>query len=394
MVRLSLLVVQHICADQGADELLGRLSDPFWFQAFGCVLGFDWHSSGLTTTTCGALKEAVRGAGRELGLYVAGGKGRVSRRTPAEITAACESIGLEPAGLVRASRTAAKVDNSAVQSGHQLYHHVLVFTAEGKWCVVQQGMNESTRTARRSHWLGEHVTDFVQEPHEAVCDDRRGVLLNYVAGESARARDVAAELARGGPGPVLEGLEKLPSLVMGRHHEITAFDIDRRYLEKTLLRTYEQAPRDFEALLCTDGVGPKTLRALSLVGELIYGARTSTRDPARFAFAHGGKDGTPYPVDRATYEKTIEVLHDALARPGPERGERVEALKRLARFAEPVASCRNAGTVARSGHRRLAEADPAVVGGHARVGEHPKPRPLEPVAGALEQEQVLEHPSR
>ena len=210
MVRLSLLVVEHICADQGAGEVLGRLSDPFWFQAFGCVLGFDWHSSGLTTTTCGALKEALRGAGPELGLYVAGGKGRVSCRTPAEIAAACEGIGLEPAGLVRASRTAAKVDNSAVQSGHQLYHHVFVFTAAGKWCVVQQGMNESTRTARRFHWLGEHVSDFVEEPHEAVCDDRRGVLLNYVAGESARARDVAAELARGGPGPVLEGLDKLP----------------------------------------------------------------------------------------------------------------------------------------------------------------------------------------
>ena len=285
------------------------------------------------------------------------------------------------------------MDNSAVQSGHQLYHHVFVFTAAGKWCVVQQGMNESTRTARRFHWLGEHVSDFVEEPHEAVCDDRRGVLLNYVAGESARARDVAAELAWGGPGPVLEGLDKLPSLVMGRQHQITAFDIDRRYLEKTLLRTYEQAPRDFEALLCTDGVGPKTLRALSLVGELIYGAKTSTRDPARFAFAHGGKDGTPYPVDRATYESTIEVLHDALARPGGERSERVDALKRLARFAGPGGLCLSDGAVASTGHRRLPEADPAVVGGHSRVGEHPETCALEPVAGALDQEQVLEHPS-
>jgi len=336
MVRLSRLVLAHLVAEQRVDEVLRRFSDPFWFQAFGCVLGFDWHSSGLTTTTCGAVKEALNGMGPELGLYVAGGKGRVSRRTPEEITTACEGLGLEPAGLVHASRTAAKVDNAAVQSGHQLYHHVFVFTARGDWCVVQQGMNAATRTARRYHWLGEHVADFVDEPHEAVCDNRRGVLLNYVAKESAEAREVAAALARGGPAPVLEVLERAPELVMARRHEITAFDIDRRYLKKTLLRTYEQAPKHFEALLGTEGVGPKTLRALSLVGELIYGTPTSTRDPARFAFAHGGKDGTPYPVDRPTYEKTIEVLHDALARPAPERAERVDALKRLARFASSV----------------------------------------------------------
>lgn len=333
MVRLSGLVLAHIVAEQGPDEVLRRFSDPFWFQAFGCVLGFDWHSSGLTTTTCGAVKEALRQMGGELGLYAAGGKGRVSRRTPAEITAACERLGLEPAGLVHASRTAAKVDNAAVQSGHQLYHHVFVFTAGGAWCVVQQGMNGSTGTARRYHWLGEHVADFVDEPHAAVCDDRRGVLLNYVDRQSAQARHVAAELARRGPAPVIEALERAPTLVMTRRHAVSVSDIDRRYLHKILLRTYEQAPRDFEALLGTEGVGPKTLRALSLVGELIYGTPTSTRDPARFTFAHGGKDGTPYPVDRLTYEKTIEVLHDALGRPGPERAERVGALKRLARFA-------------------------------------------------------------
>jgi hypothetical protein len=227
------------------------------------------------------------------------------------------------------------VDNSAVQSGHQLYHHSFVFTAKGAWCIIQQGMNDKTRTARRYHWLGENVTDFVEEPHEAVCDNKRGVLLNYVAAESAPARDIAAELARAGPRPVLEALDKVPHLVMGRPHHITAPDIDRRYLERTLLRTYEQAPKDFEALLGTQGVGPKTLRALSLVGELIYGEPTSTRDPARFSFAHGGKDGTPYPVDRPTYEKTIEVLHDALAGSRAERSERADALKRLARFAGP-----------------------------------------------------------
>jgi len=334
MVRLSRLIVEHICVDQGVDEVLRRLSDPFWFQAFGCVLGFDWHSSGLTTTTCGAVKEALRGPGGELGLYAAGGKGRVSRRTPDEVTKACDGLGLDAARLIHASRTVAKVDSGAVQSGHQLYHHCFFFTAGGNWCVVQQGMHEGSRTARRYHWLGENVADFVSEPHEAVCDDSRGVLLNYVAVESARSREVAAELARGGPGPVLTALDGSPSLVMGSRHQITGSDINPRYLEKTLLRTYERAPKDFEALLCIEGVGPKTLRALSLVGELIYGARTSTRDPARFAFAHGGKDGTPFPVDRPNYERTIQVLHDALAFGGAQRSDKVDALRRLARFAD------------------------------------------------------------
>ncbi len=333
MVRLSGLVLAHLVAEQGPDEVLRRLSDPFWFQAFGCTLGFDWHSSGLTTTTCGAVKEALREAGPELGLYAAGGKGRVSRRPPEEVTAACEGLGLDPAGLVHASRTSAKVDSTAVQSGHQLYHHVIVFTSKGHWCVVQQGMNAGTGTARRYHWLGERVGDFVDEPPQAVCDNRRGVTLNYVAGESSKARDVAVTLAQGGPGPVIDVLDRAPDLVMAHRHRVALVDIDRRYLYKTLLRTYEQPPADFEALLGTEGVGPKTLRALSLVGELVYGTTTSTRDPARFAFAHGGKDGTPYPVDRLTYDTTISVLHDALARPAPERTERVEALKRLARFA-------------------------------------------------------------
>ncbi len=336
MVRLSRLVVAHISEDEGPDEVLRRLSSPFWFQAFGCVLGFDWHSSGLTTTTCGALKEAVKGREHDLGFYVAGGKGRVSRRTPDEVTSACNSLGLDASGLVHASRTAAKVDSSAVQSGHQLYHHTFMFTAQGHWCVVQQGMNDQTRTARRYHWLGENVVDFVNEPHTAVCDDQRGVLLNYVAAESAPARAAAAQLARGGPGPVLDALDKLqepPHLVMGPRHQVTGADIDRRYLQKVLLSTYEHPPEDFEALLGTQGVGAKTLRALALVGELIYGETASTRDPARFSFAHGGKDGTPYPVDRLTYEKTIQVLHDALSSSREERTERVDALRRLVRFA-------------------------------------------------------------
>src|SRR3954452_17335674 len=199
MTRLAREIVVFMAEELGTDDILRRLSDPHWFQAFACVLGFDWHSSGVTTTATGALKQAVRGMEDDLGLFVAGGKGATSRKTPGEITAACERLGRDPAPLVRASRTSAKVDNTAVQSGHQLYHHSFVFTADGSWCVVQQGMSDEHRTARRYHWLGEGVESFVEEPHAAVCDDSRGVLLNLVAEESGAARDALVELAREQP---------------------------------------------------------------------------------------------------------------------------------------------------------------------------------------------------
>src|SRR4051795_3270904 len=199
MTRLAREIVVFLTEEFGRDDLLRRLSDPYWFQAFACVLGFDWHSSGVTTTATGALKEAVRPMQHDIGLFVAGGKGATSRRTPAEITAACERLGRDPEPLVRASKLAAKVDNSAVQSGHQLYHHSFVFTADGRWCVVQQGMSDETRTARRFHWLAGSVSASVGEPHAAVCDDGRGVLVNLVAEESARARAAVVEVAREEP---------------------------------------------------------------------------------------------------------------------------------------------------------------------------------------------------
>src|SRR3954451_18852140 len=195
MTKLAREVVIFLAEEFGTHDILLRLSDPYWFQAFACVLGFDWHSSGVTTTATGALKQAVKGMEHELGLYVAGGKGATSRKTPSEIAAACERLGLDPAPLVRASKLSAKVDNSAVQSGHQLYHHSFVFIADGSWCVVQQGMSDETSTARRFHWLSEGVTSFVEEPHAAVCDDRRGVLVNFVADESAEARAATVGVA-------------------------------------------------------------------------------------------------------------------------------------------------------------------------------------------------------
>src|SRR4051794_29168195 len=334
MTKLAREITVYMAEELGTPEILRRLADPHWFQAFACVLGFDWHSSGVTTTATGALKQGLKGMEHDLGLYVAGGKGATSRRTPGEIEAACVRVGRDPAPLVRASRTSAKVDNTAVQSGHQLYHHSFVFTAAGDWCVIQQGMSDENRTARRFHWLGESVASFIDEPHAAVCDDHRGVLVNFVAEESGAARDAVVQLAADEPAATIATLSRASELVMPRRHELQLADVNPRYLDRILLKTYERAPRDFEELLGIEGVGPKTLRALALVAELVYGTKASTQDPARYAFAHGGKDGTPFPVDRATYDRTISILRDAVNRSHIDRSEHVKAFARLAKLEE------------------------------------------------------------
>lgn len=332
MVKLARAITLHVAEDYGRDEVLRRLSHPFWFQAFGCVLGFDWHSSGVTTTTCGALKEGLKGLERELGVFVCGGKGAVSRRTPGEIENHCDHIGLDAAPLVRASRLSAKVDSAAVQDGYDLYHHCLVFSADGHWCVIQQGMSDRESMARRYHWLGETVTDFVNEPHAAVCCNRRRPGLNLSAGESGAARARITELASTPDAEVERLVRRLPTLTLPRRHQVLASDIRPSHLHKTLERTYAAAAADFEQLLGVRGVGAKGLRALALVAEIIHGTPASMRDPARFAFAHGGKDGTPYPVDRHTYDQTIAILARALQRAQVAASDRRAAFRRLAKF--------------------------------------------------------------
>ena len=342
MTRLAREVAIHIVADQGPSELLRRLSDPFWFQAFGCVLGFDWHSSGVTTTVTGALKEGLKGLEHELGVFAQGGKGATSRKTPAEIVDRCDTLSIDPQPLLYASRTAAKVDNAAVQDGYQLYHHTFFFTRARDWCVVQQGMSDGTRMARRYHWLSDSLTSFINEPHEAICSDARVETLNLVSAEHDAIRNRSVELTRA-PDIVLDVVRRSatrglpfddgPTLVMPSRHALLLQDVDPRRLHTTLLSTYERAPDNFEALLGLEGVGARTLRALALVSEVIYGTPASTRDPARFAFAHGGKDGIPVPVDRATYDRTIDTLHAAMARAHVDRSDKVDALKRLSRFA-------------------------------------------------------------
>ena len=334
MVKLAREIGIHIVSEYGSDEMLRRLSDPFWFQAFGCVLGFDWHSSGVTTTVTGAVKEGIRGLETDLGLFAGGGKGAASRKTPFEIAAACERLSLDPRPLVYASRMSAKVDSAAVQDGYQLYHHAFFLSRTGGWCVVQQGMNDDNGMARRYHWLASSVKSYVDEPHAAICAEVEAPTLNLVAHESEAVRSASAELSREKPGVVLSALRGLPVLTMPKRHAVLVADVNPRYLEKILLKTYDRAPENFETLLGMEGVGARTLRALALVSEIIYGTPASTRDPARFSFAHGGKDGFPYPVDTGTYDKTVEVLRAAVTKAGIDRSERVAALKRLVKFGE------------------------------------------------------------
>ena len=333
MTRLAREIACHLVAEHGPQEMLLRLADPYWFQAFGCVLGFDWHSSGVTTTACGALKEGIRGLEAELGLYAAGGKGAASRKTPAQVTAACERLGRDPAPLVQASRLSAKVDNTALQDGYQLYHHSFFFTRDGHWSVVQQGMNDANGMARRYHWISAGLHSFVVEPHAAICCDRRQAVLNLVDRKSEAARAAITEITRHPDREVAKTLAALPTLQMPRHHLLDAADIRPGQLRKVLLQTYERPPRDFQELLATPGLGPKSLRALALVAELVYGERAATRDPAAYAFAHGGKDGTPYPVHRERYDHTIETFRTALEQARLGRSERIEALRRLGQWA-------------------------------------------------------------
>jgi hypothetical protein len=330
MTELAREITVAIVVDFGPDEMLRRLSDPYWFQALGCVLGYDWHSSGVTTVVCGALKEGLRGLNRELGLFVAGGKGRTSRKTPGEIENSGTLLKVDPSGLVYASRMAAKVDNNALQDGYQLYHHTFFFTSRGSWSVVQQGMNEENRYARRYHWLGEAVTDFVCEPHSAICSQGKSDVLNLVAGESETARSTIAHIAaEERPEKLVEQLEKLKHLELPRRHYLRPEDVKPERLFKIFVKTYERQPEDFKVLLGMEGVGAKTLRALSLISELVYEVPVSLRDPARYSFAHGGKDGHPYPVDRKTYDTSIEILHRALERARVGDTEKIAAFRRL-----------------------------------------------------------------
>jgi hypothetical protein len=336
MVELSGGIIEYMLAELGEGDTLARFSDPFWFQCLGCVLGFDWHSSGVTTTTCGAVKQALK-VRHDIGLFAAGGKGAASRRTPLEIEEQAGRIGLaEGAKLVYASRMSAKVDSNAVQDGYQIYHHFFLFDSKGEWIVVQQGMNEANGYARRYHWSSRGLGDFTDEPHAAICSDSRGLTLDMVAKRSRETREAMAPLSAEKPESTLAQLEKLQNLSLPPRHQLFLRDLHPASIRKILFSTYERQPEDFETLLGMAGVGAKTLRALALIAELVHGTSLSWRDPASYSFAHGGKDGFPYPVDRETYDHSIEFMQRAVkASIGGQ--EKEAALARLLRFGRATA---------------------------------------------------------
>jgi len=336
MTQLAPAIAEVMVLEHGRTEFLKRLSDPWWFQSFGCVLGFDWHSSGVTTTVCGALKEGLAHRGSELGIFVAGGKGKVSRRTPTELAEYGARTGVDGARLAYNSRMAAKVDSAAVQDGFGIYHHSFFVTTDGEWAVVQQGMRGNDGMARRYHWLGSQVADFVNEPHAAIASDSSGqAVLNMVATESSGARTASTEFARQEPKVIDREIARVITMALpSRHWVEIKEDVNPAHLRKVLLKTYEANPQNYEQLLAVPGVGPKSVRALALVADVVYGSPASMRDPARFSFAHGGKDGHPYPVNRDVYDQSIDWLREAVSKARIGHSERLKALRRLAESVE------------------------------------------------------------
>jgi len=329
MTALGREISLVIILEHGVGEYLKKLADPCWFQAFGCVLGFDWHSSGLTTTVCGALKEALKPLQKDLGLFVCGGKGRASRKTPQELEEMGQKFSFETKNLIYASKISAKVDNNALQDGYQLYHHTFFATKDGKWAVIQQGMNPQRGWARRYHWLSDTVVNYVNKPHNGIASAHRGIVLNLTATQSKNNRAISSKISRLKPKKTIKTLKKLKESNLPQRHQILLSDINPQRLEKIFLKTYEAQPENFEQLLGMPGVGPKTIRALSLISELIYGVPISTHDPARFSFAHGGKDGIPYPVEEKTYTQSIEFLKEAVNKAKIGYLDKLHILKRL-----------------------------------------------------------------
>jgi hypothetical protein len=331
MAKLGLAVVESIVLDYGKDEVLRRLSDPFWFQSLGAVMGMDWHSSGITTSVMGALKRAVNPHSKDLGIYICGGKGKHSTQTPAELLKISETTGLDGSHLVKCSKLSAKVDNTAIQDGFQLYTHNFILSDTGKWAVVQQGMSAQSKTARRYHWHSEELTSFVNDPHTFIYGQNTGNILNMADKQANSSRNGVMQIAAENPDKMLR---EISTLVMPNHHDVQAKDVDLKRLGAVLWLAHEKQPKDFEDLLLLQGLGPRTLQSLALVSEVIHGTPSRFKDPARFSFAHGGKDGHPFPVPTKVYDETIGVLQTAIYKAKIGNSEKTEAIKRLTEIAQ------------------------------------------------------------
>lgn len=327
--RMSLLggaIIEAIAYEYGTAEVLRRISDPLWFQSFGCVLGMDWHSSGITTSVMGALKRSVNPKSRDLGIYICGGRGKHSRKTPAELLTIADKTGLNGDALVRASRLSAKVDNTAIHDGFQLYLHNFIVTSSGEWAVVQQGLNDSSGMARRYHWLSGAFESYLNSPHTAVTGENQGLILNLADKEATPTRTSILKLSSEQPEKIMSEITKL---VMPRHHDVRSNDVNLKRLGAALTLAHETNVSDFESLLLLEGVGPRTIQSLTLVSEMIYGSPTRFNDPARFSFAHGGKDGHPFPVPLKVYDETINVLRTGIDKAKIGSTDKQKAIKQL-----------------------------------------------------------------
>lgn len=386
MMVLGTLIVESLIQNYGKKEVLRRMSDPLWFQSLGSVMGMDWHSSGITTSVMYALKRGINPRAKELGLYICGGRGKYSRRTPEELLALAESSGLNGDDLVRSSRLCAKVDNTAVQDGFQLYQHNFILSSEGDWAVVQQGMNENSKTARRYQWCSANIKSFVEEPHTAVTGENQGEILNLTDKNASGTRSSIMDFTKETPDRVIHEIKKIAepdssfsvgfggsskvvakksdsssaqgllfpefadssspekikleineneiihserNIILSRHHEVRQEDVDLKRLGAVLATAYESQPQNFESLLLTPGLGPRTLQSLTLVSEVIHGTPSRFSDPARFSFAHGGKDGHPFPVPLKVYDESIRVLKDSIEKSRLGYNDKSECLRRL-----------------------------------------------------------------
>jgi uncharacterized protein len=331
MTVLSAAIAETIFLEFGPGEFLARIADPLWFQALGCAVGFDWHSSGLTTTLCGALKEGLAALGDDTPVAVCGGKAKRAIHTPEELEAYGEKWGIDTSAHVTMSRLCAKIDNSGIQDGYNLYHHVFILARSGEWAIVQQGMNTRQKSARRYQWLWRDDLDVTCEPHTGITCNETGNVLNLVARESMDVREAAVEFVKQPPAHMIATWNDV-ALAMPKRHYISPDDLNKTRLFKIFEAIHESEPDTFKDLIQVKGVGPKTLSALSLISELVYEKPPSFRDPARFSFAHGGKDGHPFPVDRTTYDESIGFLKTCLDRAKIGDKDKMDAFKKLSSF--------------------------------------------------------------
>ena len=333
MVTLGTAITESVIHHYGRPAFLSRLSDPFWFQAFGSVLGMDWHSSGITTSVMGALKKGLNPRAHELGLYVCGGRGRHSRNTPQELRALAHRTSLDGDALVRISRLTARIDNNAIADGFQIYLHSFVLTRDGDWAIVQQGLNQDSRLARRYHWHSASVRDFTADPHTAIVGQHAGIVMNLVDGRARAAQEALLTIARSDPSRTIGEVRRL---VMPAQHHVRAVDVNEKRLGAVLALAHERGLSDFASFLLLEQLGPRTLQSLALVAEVVHGAPTRFDDPARFAFAHGGKDGHPFPVPLKVYDESIAVLRRSLEAAKLGHSDKLHGLKRLDAFTRAI----------------------------------------------------------